>query len=127
MSILADCSSGIEPIFDTTFEKRLTIGVIEETKEIYKSEHARTAHQISPEWHVKVLAQWQKWVNGGVSKTINLPHDASVNDVKKVYKLAWELGCKGITVFRDGCRGEDGQAWVRPNTAAKCSDEECAL
>ena len=130
LSILADCSSGVEPIFDTTFEKRLTIGVIEETKELYKSEHARTAHQVSPEWHVKILAQWQKWVNGGVSKTINLPHDASVNDVRKVYKLAWELGCKGITVFRDGCRGEDGQAWVRPNTgtkSAKCSDEECVL
>jgi ribonucleoside-diphosphate reductase alpha chain len=124
LSILADCSSSIEPIFDTAFERRLTVGVIEETKDIYKSEYARTAHQISPEWHVKVLAQWQKWVNGGVSKTINLTHDASVSDVKQVYKMAWELGCKGVTVYRDGCRGENGQVLV---SRAKCSDEQCML
>ena len=129
LSILADCSSGVEPVFDTAFEKRLTVGVIEEMKDLYKSEFTRTAHQVSPEWHVKVLAQWQKWIDGGVSKTINLPHDASVNDIKGVYRMAWELGCKGITVYRDGCRGNDNQVLVskvsRPGT--KCADESCLL
>ena len=125
LSILSDCSSGIEPVYDTTFDRRLTVGVIEETRDLYRSEFVRTAHQVSPEWHVKVLAQWQKWVNGGVSKTVNLPHDASVDDIKKVYLMAWELGCKGITVYRDGCR--DSQVLVGKSVVAKCSDADCLL
>ena len=71
---------------------------------LYKSEHVRTAHQVSPEWHVKVLAQWQKWLDGGCSKTVNMPNNASVDDIKEVYINAWKSGCKGITVYRDGCR-----------------------
>jgi ribonucleoside-diphosphate reductase alpha chain len=124
LSILADCSSGIEPVYDTTFERHLTVGVVEETRDLYKSKYVRTAHQITPEWHVKVLAQWQKWVNGGVSKTVNLPHDASVEDVKKVYKQAWKMGCKGITVYRDGCK--DNQVLVGA-PVGKCSDDSCTL
>jgi ribonucleoside-diphosphate reductase alpha chain len=130
LSILADCSSGIEPVYDTTFERRLTVGVVEETRDFYKSEYVRTAHQVSPEWHVKVLAQWQKWVNGGVSKTVNLPHDASVDDIKTLYKMAWKLGVKGVTVYRDGSRGKDGQVLVSKTnkfSMGKCSDETCTL
>lgn len=128
LSILADCSSGIEPIYDTTFERRLAVGVVEETRDLYKSEYVRTAYQISPEWHVKVLAHWQKWINGGVSKTVNLPHDASLDDVKDVYRLAWKMGCKGITIYRDRCR--DDQVWVSKTnkfSMGKCSDDTCSL
>lgn len=129
LSILADCSSGIEPIYDVTFERRLVVGLIEETRDLYKSEHVRTALQIAPEWHVKVLAQWQKWIDGGVSKTVNLPHDASVDDLKGIYKQAWKLGCKGVTVYRDGCRSD--QVLVSNTTnkfsMGKCSDESCTL
>ena len=65
-----------------------------------------TAHEIAPEWHVKMQAAFQKYTDNAVSKTINLPHDATVDDIKKAYMLAWDTGCRGITVFRDGCKSE---------------------
>ncbi len=65
-----------------------------------------TAHEITPEWHVRMQAAFQKYTDNGVSKTINLPNEASVDDIKKSYMLAWETGCRGITVFRDGCKNE---------------------
>jgi len=61
----------------------------------------RTAHDILPKWHVIHQAVWQQWVDAGVSKTVNLRNEAKVEDVKEVYMLAWALGCKGITVYRD--------------------------
>ena len=128
LSILADCSSGIEPIFDTTFTRSLTIGRIEEVRDLYKSEYVRTAHEVSPEWHVRILSEWQKWVDGGVSKTVNLPHDASIDDVKLVYTQAWLTGCKGITVYRDGSRNQVLESNNKPKyKTSKCSDETCTL
>jgi ribonucleoside-diphosphate reductase alpha chain len=126
LSILANCSSGIEPIFDSVFERHLTIGIIEETREIYKSPYVRTAHQISPEWHVRVQAQIQKWIDNAVSKTVNLSHNASVDDVKHIYMLAWELGCKGVTTYRQDSR--DSQVLYSASKKKQpCSDEECYL
>jgi ribonucleoside-diphosphate reductase alpha chain len=125
LSILADCSSSIEPIFDTTFERHLTVGVMEETRDIYKSKYVRTAHQISPEWHLKIQAKWQEKLDGACSKTINLPNNASVEDVKKIYMQAWKMGVKGVTVFRDGCK--EGVLKKTPQTRGKCSDESCHL
>jgi ribonucleoside-diphosphate reductase alpha chain len=117
LSILADCSSGIEPVFSEIFERNLTVGKIEETRDIYKSRYTRVSHNIEPEWHLKVQAKWQEWVDGGISKTINLPSSASIRDVKNIYRKAWKLGTKGITVYRNmskdhqvlyakGCEGE---------------------
>lgn len=65
-----------------------------------------TAHEIEYISHVKMQAIFQKYTDNGVSKTINLPHSATVDDIKRAYKTAWEIGCRGITVFRDGCKSE---------------------
>lgn len=63
-----------------------------------------TAHEIDPIWHVRVQAAFQKYTENAVSKTINLRHEAKVEDVKKSYLEAWRTDCKGITIFRDGSK-----------------------
>ena len=67
----------------------------------------RTAHDISPEWHVKMQSIWQNHVDSGISKTINMPFESSKEDVEKAYQLAWTSGCKGITVYRNGSRDKE--------------------
>jgi ribonucleoside-diphosphate reductase alpha chain len=81
-------------------------GVIREMEEIPEDVRAifGTAHEIAPEWHIKIQAAFQKYTENAVSKTINLRHDATIDDVKKAYLSAWEKGCKGITIFRDGSK-----------------------
>jgi ribonucleoside-diphosphate reductase alpha chain len=76
-------------------------GMPERAQEIFK-----TSHEIGYEWHVRHQAAFQRSTDNGVSKTINLPNQASEEDVANAYRLAWDLGCLGITVFRDGCKGE---------------------
>lgn len=63
-----------------------------------------TAHEIDPIWHIKTQDAFQKFTENAVSKTINLRHDATVEDIKNAYLQAWNSECKGITVFRDGCK-----------------------
>ena len=83
-------------------------GVIREMEEIPAEVRAvfGTAHEIAPEWHIKVQAAFQKYTENAVSKTINLKHDSTVDDVKNAYLSAWDSNCKGITIFRDGSKSE---------------------
>jgi len=143
ISMIAGCSSGIEPIFALAFQHRVkqpdgerVLTFVNETFEQIAREKGffsdalmeevakrgtlhgipglpedaarvfKTSHDISFEWHVRHQAAFQRYTDNGVSKTINLPNDATEQDVTAAYRLAWQLGCLGITVFRDGCKGE---------------------
>ena len=120
ISMIAGVSSGIEPNFALEFDRQHgeNIGELKEFNPIYgqwlidtKSSHSDahpdyfvTAHDISPEWHVKMQAAWQKHTDNAVSKTINMPNSATVEDIGKAYQQAWDSGCMGVTVYRDGSR-----------------------
>ncbi len=138
ISIIASCSSGVEPLFAVAFARsvldgerlieinplferiareqgfmdeglmreiaeRGTVrgmeGVPEEIQRLFA-----TAHDISPEWHVRIQAAFQRHTDNAVSKTINFPNQATLQDVKDAYWLAYKLGCKGTTIYRDGSR-----------------------
>src|SRR3989344_7538919 len=138
ISIISNCSSGIEPMFALAFTRNVLDGAelvevnplfeeIARKEGFYSEELIKqvaktgglhnidgipekikrvfvTAHDISPEWHLKMQAVFQKYTDNAVSKTVNFPNEATPEDVAKVYKLAYHLGCKGVTVYRDGSR-----------------------
>jgi ribonucleoside-diphosphate reductase alpha chain len=140
ISIIAGCSSGIEPIFAISFIRNVLSGTrLFETNPLFElmakekgfysakllEEIARTgsvqkiegvpedikrffvtALDIEPEWHVRMQAVFQKYTDNAVSKTVNLPTEATIEDVRKIYELAWKLKCKGVTVFRYGSKPE---------------------
>ncbi|NDD29076.1 MAG: adenosylcobalamin-dependent ribonucleoside-diphosphate reductase [Proteobacteria bacterium] len=135
ISIIAGCSSGIEPAFALAFRHVVGDRVLQfvnpvveaaladAAPEVLERLRARgtlqdesrvapearrafvTAHEIAPAWHVRMQAAFQRYTENGVSKTVNLAADASVSDVSTAYQMAWDEGCLGITVFRDGCKG----------------------
>lgn len=91
---------------DELMEKILKEGSIKDMKEIPKKirDVFVTAKDITPEWHVRMQSAFQKHVDSSVSKTVNFPNHATPQDIETVYKLAYDLGCKGVTVYRDGSR-----------------------
>ena len=115
ISRIAGCSSSIEPVFAFEVVSKIIDSELKDVHPIYAewkeknpdrplADYFVTAHDVSPEWHVKTQAAFQKHVDNSVSKTINFPHEATVEDVEKAFHLAWDLGTKGITIYRDGCR-----------------------
>jgi ribonucleoside-diphosphate reductase alpha chain len=140
ISIIAGCSSGIEPLFAISFVRNVIEGtqlmeinpVFEETAQklgFYSNDlmmdiarsgtlqHIAgidedvkrtfvTAFDIAPEWHVRMQAVFQEHCDNAVSKTINFASDASIDDIEEAYRLAYDLGCKGITVYRYGSKRE---------------------
>jgi ribonucleoside-diphosphate reductase alpha chain len=136
ISIIAGCSSGLEPLFAVAFMRNqagvMMPDVNEDFVAVAKKEGwysealmeriAReghidfpdvperwrrvfvTANQISPEWHIRMQAAFQRHTDSAISKTTNFAHTATVDDVRKIYELAYQLDCKGVTVYRDGSR-----------------------
>jgi ribonucleoside-diphosphate reductase alpha chain len=84
----------------------------------------RTAHDISPEWHVRMQAAFQEHVDAGISKTTNFPEGATEDDVRAIYELAFHLGCKGVTVYRDGCRPDQVLSTGRTGRREASAEEQ---
>ncbi|MBN1917875.1 MAG: vitamin B12-dependent ribonucleotide reductase [Verrucomicrobia bacterium] len=138
ISIIAGCSSGIEPLFAVSFVRNVmdntelievnpafervarqrgffsdelmqriahegSVAHIDEVPDEVRRVFA-TAHDISPEWHLRMQAAFQRYTDNAVSKTVNFPREATRDDVSRVFTLAHELGCKGVTIYRDGSR-----------------------
>ncbi len=115
ISRIAGCSSSIEPVFAFEVVSKIIDAELKDVHPLYAAwkeknpdkplpDYFRAAHEIAPEWHIKTQAAFQKHVDNSVSKTVNFPHEASVEDVEKAYRLAWDQGTKGVTIYRDGCR-----------------------
>lgn len=138
LSIIAGCSSGIEPLFALCFVRQVMDGeklaeansffvqalheagchsekLMQEVVEKgsiqqmeFLPEELRsvfvTAMDIEPQWHLKMQAAFQKYTDNAVSKTVNLPNSSTQEDIYKIYWMAYEEGCKGVTVYRDGCK-----------------------
>ena len=115
ISRIAGCSSSIEPVFAFEVVSKILDSELKDVHPIYAEWKGKnpdtplpgyfvTAHEISPEWHVRTQAAFQKHVDNSVSKTINFPHEAAVDDVEKAFHMAWDLETKGVTIYRDGCR-----------------------
>ncbi|MCX5665913.1 MAG: TSCPD domain-containing protein, partial [Candidatus Omnitrophica bacterium] len=140
LSIIANSSSGIEPVFAITYIRNIMDNTkmievhpyfqeVAEKRGFYKPETMNliaqkgtihgvpevpadvqqlfvTAHDIEAIWHIRMQSAFQKYTNNAVSKTVNLPSEATLEDVKTIYMLAYKSGCKGVTIYRDKSRDE---------------------
>lgn len=149
VSIIANCSGGIEPLFNIAYNRNILDGqqltevnpIFEEIAKqqgFYSEELIQkiaekgsiadmeeipedirkifvSTRDIGFEWHVKMQAAFQKNCDSSISKTINLHNNATIEDVERTYMLAWELKCKGVTVYRDGSRSNQPMALSKTN------------
>ena len=110
LSIIAECSSGIEPVYEWEYVRKVEAGTFVEkhpTKDLAEvNELMDTAHDIDWRAHVRMQAVFQKHVHNAVSKTINMKKSCTVGDVMSAYLMAFDTQCKGITIYRDGSREE---------------------
>jgi ribonucleoside-diphosphate reductase alpha chain len=136
ISIIAGCSSGIEPLFAVAFMRNQAGVLMPEVNEDFVATAKRegwyseslmakiaeaghihfpevperwqrvfvTAHDVSPEWHIRMQAAFQEYTDSAISKTCNFPETATEDDVRQIFELAYRLGCKGVTVYRDNSR-----------------------
>jgi ribonucleoside-diphosphate reductase alpha chain len=159
LSIIANCSAGMEPLFAVVFKRHVLEGqtMIEANGAFGRLARARgfyrpglmedvlaqgslrgvagipdnvqaifaTAHDITPAWHVRMQAAFQKHCDASISKTVNMPRDATSEDVRRTLLLAYDQGCKGVTVYRDGCRSGQPMS-VGSDSAGECSSGRCA-
>lgn len=162
LSIIAGCSSGVEPIFAYVYIRNIMDGTeMIEVNPILKAELTKrglytdelmkriaqegtiahieelpedlrrvfvSAHDISPEYHIRMQAAFQKGTDNAVSKTVNFANSATREDVAEVYTLAFRLGCKGVTIYRDGSRNEQvlniGKVKKEEKSAAEAENEK---
>ena len=148
LSLLASCSSGVEPIFGYVYIRNIMDGTemievnpilreVLEERGLYSDELMKkiakqgslegieeipeeirrvfvSAHEVSPEFHIRMQAAFQRHTDNAVSKTVNFCNSATREEVAEVYKLAFRLGCKGVTIYRDESPAEGGQAVIKP-------------
>lgn len=114
---MVGCSTGCEPYYAWSYFRNSRLGMFEENasviQEYYEAhpgealpEFFQTAMDLMPEDHVRVQGALQKWIDSSISKTCNAPNSYTVENTKELYDLAYELGCKGVTIYRDGSRTE---------------------
>jgi ribonucleoside-diphosphate reductase alpha chain len=162
ISIIADCSGGIEPMFSLAFIRQVMKDVhgkptvMREVNWVFEDVAKKggfwsdalvdqllergslreidgvpaevqrvfvTARDITPEWHMRMQAAFQRHCDSSISKTINFPHEATADDVRKIFELAIDLDVKGVTVYRDGCRDVQPMA-LKGSTKKKESEAE---
>lgn len=104
ISLLAGCSSSIEPVFSAITYRYDNTGAKEIRHPYAKKSWFKCASDLSWQEHVGMQAAWQSYIDSAISKTINLSNEATKEDVANAYMSAWKNGCKGITVYRDGCK-----------------------
>ncbi|MGH7752467.1 MAG: adenosylcobalamin-dependent ribonucleoside-diphosphate reductase, partial [Gemmatimonadales bacterium] len=153
ISIIAGCSSGIEPLFAVAFMRNQAGVLMPDVNEdfvaiarregwyadalvqrIAESGHIHfdevpekwqrvfvTAHDVTPEWHIRMQAAFQEFTDSAISKTCNFPHQATEADVEQIYRLAYQVDCKGVTVYRDGSR--EMQVLSTGQTAKKVQEQ----
>ncbi|WP_051409298.1 adenosylcobalamin-dependent ribonucleoside-diphosphate reductase [Syntrophorhabdus aromaticivorans] len=141
ISIIAGVSSGIEPVFDFETEQKRADRSFSVSHPLYE-EWKKTnpegqlpgyfirSADVPVEWHIRMQAAFQKHTHNAISKTVILPHDATTSDVEQAFLLAYDLGCKGLTVYRDGSRrnqvitSRDKRDRVEPVELPKIRDQK---
>jgi len=129
LSILADCSSGIEPLFGKEFTKTVLNGVKLDLGKKYREVDDKlliTSFMIPVEKHIEMQAAFQLYTDNAVSKTVNLQNSATEADVRKAFLLAHELGCKGITCYRDGSRKSPLEVTTE-GALSECENGKCPI